>query len=110
MLAAKLSAVRASTRRAYSTVTAKVWVNKDTRVITQGLTGKHGTFHTEQALAYGTNVVGGVSPKKAGQTHLGLPVFASVADVSVAKCILLLYFVFSCRWLCRCRLSAPAQV
>jgi len=57
-----------------------VLLNKKTRVICQGFTGKQGTFHSEQMLAYGTNFVGGVTPNKGGQIHLGKPVFHSVAD------------------------------
>jgi len=66
----------------FSTTSTKpyVWVNKHTKVICQGITGAQGTFQTEQALKYNTKMVGGVSPKKAGTTHLGLPVFKSVKE------------------------------
>lgn len=57
-----------------------VLVNKNSKIIVQGFTGKEGTFHSSQMIDYGTNIVGGVTPKKGGQIHLGLPVFNTVAD------------------------------
>merc|ERR1719162_2409900 len=67
--------------------TAKVWVDKNTKVICQGMTGKQGTFHTTQAIDYGTKMVGGVNSKKGGTEHLGLPVFKSAMEAYAAtKC------------------------
>ena len=57
-----------------------ILIDKTTRVICQGITGAQGTFHSEQAIAYGTKMVGGVTPGKGGEKHIGLPVFNTVAE------------------------------
>merc|ERR1712020_506655 len=67
-------------RTCYSQTRPNMALTKETKVITQGFTGKQGTFHSKQAIEYGTNMVGGVSPGKGGKIHLGLPVFNSVAE------------------------------
>ncbi|XP_029644607.1 succinate--CoA ligase [ADP/GDP-forming] subunit alpha, mitochondrial [Octopus sinensis] len=69
-----------SVRTNYSGTRPHLMIGNDTKLICQGLTGKQGTFHSEQCISYGTQMVGGVSPAKAGTTHLGLPVFASVKE------------------------------
>lgn len=66
----------------YASTNVNMKLTKDTKVICQGFTGKQGTFHSKQALDYGTKMVGGVSPGKGGRENLGLPVFNTVQEVS----------------------------
>jgi succinyl-CoA synthetase alpha subunit len=71
-------------RSCYSKTNRNLYIGKDTKVICQGFTGKQGTFHSKNSIEYGTKMVGGVSPGKGGQQHLGLPVFNSVKDAKDA--------------------------
>ena len=71
-----------------------VLVDRNTKVICQGLTGSQGTFHTEQAIAYGTKMVGGVTPGKGGTEHIGLPVFDTVLRLRKQRELTFLRFMF----------------
>jgi hypothetical protein len=82
-------AAREYSSEALPTSPPYVFVDRSTKVICQGFTGKQGTFHSQQAIEYGTKVVGGVVPGKGGSTHLSLPVFNTVSEVSVGAFLLL---------------------
>ncbi|XP_045464002.1 succinate--CoA ligase [ADP/GDP-forming] subunit alpha, mitochondrial-like [Harmonia axyridis] len=78
------SAISKYSSTAYEATRKNILLNKDTTVIVQGITGKHGTFHAEQAISYGTKIIGGVTPKKGGTKHLGLPVFNNLKEAKSA--------------------------
>jgi succinyl-CoA synthetase alpha subunit len=84
-MSAGLTAASSRSMSNYRATNKNMLLNKETRVICQGFTGKQGTFHSRQAIEYGTKMVGGVSPGKGGKEHLGLPVFNSVQEVSGPK-------------------------
>jgi len=88
MLPTSRAAARVAQRNGSNAIrhssTAKVWIDKNTKVMVQGLTGKTGSFHTETSIEYGTKTVAGVTPNKGGTEHMGLPIFNTVLEAKEA--------------------------